>query len=60
MLNFSGFVNLGVVGDDGEVSKERRGVRPVEGLQQIEKEPGLFALPRTLRDGSRGDISGPS
>ena len=35
LLNFSGFVNLGVVGDDGEVSKERRGVRAIEGQRMV-------------------------
>jgi hypothetical protein len=33
VLDFCGFVDLGVVSDDREMGKEQRGVRPIKCLQ---------------------------
>ena len=57
-LDFRGFVNLRVVGDNGEVSKERGGVRAIERGEQINKKSSLFAIPPTMGDGARGQLSG--
>jgi len=42
LLDFLGVGNLGIIGDDGEVREERRRVRAIERLQQVEEEPGLL------------------
>jgi len=39
LLNFDRFVNLGVVGDDGEVRKERRGVRAMKVSSRSRNRP---------------------
>src|SRR5215831_7633375 len=56
LLDFGSFVDLGVVGDDGKVSKERRGVRAIQGVEQIKKEPGLLAIPHTMGDLPGGNV----
>ena len=47
LLDFGGLVDLGVVGDDGEVSKAERRVCLIKRLEQVEKEPGLLTIPHT-------------
>ena len=49
-------VNLGIVGDDGEMEEEWRGVGPSERVEQVEEEAGLLALPHTMRDGPGGQF----
>ena len=60
LLDFGGLVDLGVVGDDGEVSKERRRVGAIKRLQQVKEKPGLLTLPHTRGEGagSRGQRPG--
>jgi hypothetical protein len=52
LLDFGGLVDLGVVGDDGEVSKERRRVGAIKRLQQVKEKPGLLTLPHTRGEGA--------
>jgi|SoiMethySBSTD1v2_1073268.scaffolds.fasta_scaffold99218_4 hypothetical protein len=57
LLDFGGLVDLGVVGDDGEVSKERRRVGAIKRLQQVKEKPGLL---RYHTQGARVPVAGPA
>ena len=48
MLDLARVKNLGVIGHDREMREERRGVDPIERLEQVEKEPGLLAIPHLM------------
>ena len=60
LLDFGGLVDLGVVGDDGEVSKERRRVGAIKRLQQVKEKPGLLTLPHTRGEGAGSRASAPA
>ena len=59
LLDFLGFMQLGIVDDDRQVGKERGGVGPIERVEQLKKQPGLFAVPHTMGDYACGQIQGP-
>ena len=52
-------MNLGIIGHDGQVGEARRGVRSIEGFQQVEEKPGLLTVPDTLREGAGSQIQSP-
>jgi hypothetical protein len=58
-LHFLSFMQLRVIDHDGELRKEWRGMRLIERIEQLKKQPGLFAIPDTLRDPPGGDVQGP-
>ena len=60
LLDFLGVMNLGIIGDHGELSKEGRGVGPIERCKQVEEEARLLAIPHTMRDSPGGQIQRPS
>jgi len=57
-LDFLGLMQLGVIDHDRQVGKERGGVGPIERVQQLKKQPGLFALPHTMGDCSCSQVQG--
>ena len=56
MLDLARVKNLGVIGHDREMREERRGVDPIERLEQVEKEPGLLTIPHTRGDGASHQV----
>jgi hypothetical protein len=56
LLDFLGLMQLGIVGDHGELGTEGRGVGPVKRSEQLQEEPRLFPIPHTMRDLSGRDI----
>ena len=59
MPDFLGFMQLGIVGDHGELCEKGRRVCPIERVEQLQEEARLFPIPHTLRDRPRRDIQGP-
>jgi hypothetical protein len=60
LLNLLSMVNLGVVSYDPEARERPRRVSPVQSREQVEEEPGGFAIPHTLCDGPCANIYCPS
>ena len=60
LLDFLGFMQLRLIDYDGQRRKERHGVCPLERGEQLNKQPGLFALPHTMGDHTGGDVQSPS
>ena len=58
LLHFLGFMQFRVIDHDGELHKERDGVRPIESVEQLKKQPSLFTIPHTVGDHSGGDVQG--
>ncbi len=59
VLDFFSLVNLGIVDYDREVRTEGRRVSPIERVEQIQEEPGGFAIPDTGSDGAGGEVQHP-
>ena len=56
LLHFLGFMQLRVINHDGELRKERGRRGAIKCIEQLKKQPGLFALPHTMGDCPGSDV----